>query len=104
MASREAARKIGSPVRSLVFRSNLSSPKESEKPLESRVTRNPTFQEDLRVVDNEYILVKCGKDVSNISVTSLSCKHRPLAKRFCQEGFNDAEKILLTLRARLFVS
>ena len=35
-----------SPVRSLVFRSDLSSPKESEKPLESRVTRNPAFQED----------------------------------------------------------
>ena len=104
MASREAARKIGSPVHSLVFRSDLSSPKESEKPLESRVTRNPAFQEDLSVVDNEYILVQCGRDVSNISVTYWSCKHRPLVKRFCPEGFNNAEKILLTLRARLFVS
>ena len=35
-----------SPVRSVVFRSDLSSPKESERPLESRVTRNPAFQED----------------------------------------------------------
>ena len=39
-----------------------------------------------------------------IFLSSLSCKHRPLVKRFCPEGFNDTEKILLTLRARLFVS
>ena len=40
------AKRREKPVRSLVFHSDLSSPKESEKPLESRVTRNPAFQED----------------------------------------------------------
>ena len=58
MASREAVRKTGSPVRSFVFRFDLSSPKGSKKPLESRETRNLAFQEDLSVVDNKYILVK----------------------------------------------
>ena len=72
--------------------------------LNGKHPRNPAFQEDLRVVDNECILVKRGRDISNISVTSLSCKHILLVKRFCPEGLNDAEKILLTLRARLFFS
>ena len=53
------------------FAFDLSSP----KPLEFRETRNPAFQEDLSIVDNEYILVKRGRDISDISVTSLSCKH-----------------------------
>ena len=36
------AKRLEKPVRS-----DLSSPKETEKPQESRVTRNPAFQEDL---------------------------------------------------------
>ena len=55
-------------VRSFVFRFDLSSPKESQKLLESRETRNPAFHEYLSVVDNEYILVKRGSSISNISV------------------------------------
>ena len=34
----------------------------------------------MSIVDNKYILVKRRRDVSNISVTSLSCKHRPLVR------------------------
>ena len=44
-------------------------------------------------MDNKYILVKRGRDVSNISVTSLSCKHRPLMKINVS-----AQKALTTLR------
>ena len=55
-------------------------------------------------MDNKYTLVKRGKDISNISVMPLSCKHILLVKRFCPEGFNDAEKILLTLRFFVFSS
>ena len=84
------------------FAFDLASPKDSEKPLEFRETRNPAFEEDLSIVDNEYILVKRGRDISDISVTSLSCKHMVFMKRFCPEGFNDADKILLTVRAWLF--
>ena len=98
MASREAARKTSSPVHSFVFAFDLLSPKDSKKPLEFRETRNPAFQEDLSVVDNEYILVDRRRDISDISVTQTL-----LVKRFCPEGFNNAEKILLTLRARLFL-
>ena len=54
--------------RSFVFRFDLSSPKESQKLVESRETRNPAFQEYLSVVDNKYILVKRGREISNISV------------------------------------
>ena len=39
------------------FAVNLLSPKNSKKPLEFMETRNPAFQEDLSVVDNENILV-----------------------------------------------
>ena len=64
------------------FAVNLLSPKDSKKPLEFRETRNPAFQEDLSVVDNENISVNRGRDISDISDTSLPCKHISFSETF----------------------
>ena len=68
------------------FAVNLLSPKNSKKPLEFRETRNPAFQEDLSVVDNENILVNRGRAGEIFPIFLARPCHANtllLVKRFC---------------------